>query len=59
MAITLSDIMLCRTDLGFLGHPGKEIMEKVAKFAAKELNWDEQKPANEIRIREEILQVPE
>ena len=59
MALTLSDIMLRRTGLGLLGHPGKETMAKVAKLAAKELNWDNQKLAQEIEIMEQKLQIPE
>ncbi len=58
MAVTLSDIMLRRTGLGLLGHPGKEIMTKIAKLAAKELNWDDKKLAKEIEIMENKLQIP-
>ena len=59
MAVTLSDIMLRRTGLALLGHPGKETMESVAKLAAKELNWDDVRLANEIDKMEKILQIPE
>ncbi len=59
MAVTLSDIMLRRTGLALLGHPGKETMEKVAKLAAKELKWDAERLANEINKMEKIVQVPE
>ena len=58
MAISLSDIMLRRTGIAQLGHPGKEVMDKVANLAAKELNWDEQKTKDEISKMEKILQIP-
>jgi len=59
MAVTLPDIMLRRTGIAQLGHPGKETMESVAKLAAKELNWDDKKLAEEIGKMEKILQIPE
>lgn len=58
MAVSLSDIMLRRTGIAQLGHPGKEVMNKVAKLAAKELNWDEQKMKDEISKMENMLQIP-
>ncbi len=59
MARTLSDIMMRRTGLALLGHPGKETIIKVSKLAAKELNWDDKKLEMEISKMEEILQIPE
>ena len=59
MAVTLSDIMLRRTGLALLGHPGKETIDIVAKLAAKELNWDDERLANEIEKMEKLLQIPE
>ncbi len=59
MAVTLPDIMLRRTGMALLGHPGKETMQSVAKLAAKELNWDNKKLEEEISKMEEILQIPE
>ncbi|RLD61645.1 MAG: glycerol-3-phosphate dehydrogenase [Bacteroidetes bacterium] len=58
MAVTLPDIMLRRTGMAQLGHPGKETMDKVAKLAAKELGWDNEKLAIEIGKMESILQIP-
>ena len=58
MAVNLSDIMLRRTGMALLGHPGKETMERVAKLAAKELNWDDERLANEIDKMEKIVQIP-
>jgi glycerol-3-phosphate dehydrogenase len=39
-AKTLKDIMLRRTGIGTLGNPGKDILDKIIKIAAKMLNWD-------------------
>ena len=58
MARTLPDIMLRRTGLALLGHPGKEILNKIANIAAKELSWDNQKLTEEINKMEEILKIP-
>ncbi len=59
MAVTLSDILLRRTGLGHFGHPGKKTMENVAKIAAKELKWNDEKLADEVSKMEKILQIPE
>jgi glycerol-3-phosphate dehydrogenase len=59
MAKTLSDIMLRRTGLALLGNPGKETINKIAKLAATELGWDDEKLANEIAEMEKTLQLPE
>jgi glycerol-3-phosphate dehydrogenase len=59
MAFTLPDIMLRRTGLATLGHPGKETLKKVAALAAKELKWDDNKIEEEINKMEIILQIPE
>lgn len=59
MARTLPDIMLRRTGLALLGHPGKNIIEKVAKLSAKELFWDSKKMNEEIQKMEKILKIPE
>ncbi len=59
MAVSLSDIMLRRTGLGLLGHPGKKILESIAELAAKELNWNSEKLAKEIQIMENVFKLPE
>ena len=59
MARTLADILLRRTGIALLGHPGKATIEKVSKLAAKELGWNEQKRKEEIYKMEEILKIPE
>ena len=59
MARTLADILLRRTGIALLGHPGKATIEKVANLAAKELGWKDQKREKEIYKMEEILKIPE
>jgi len=44
----LSDVILRRTDLGSMGHPGKEALNRCADIMAKELNWPENRKQNEI-----------
>ena len=59
MAITLEDILIRRTGIAQLGHPGKEILNKIAKLVAKELNWNDEKLALEISEIEKTLKIPE
>jgi len=58
MAVSLSDIMIRRTGIGQLGHPGKETLFSVAKLAASELNWDDKKISDEIQKMELIFKLP-
>ena len=58
MARTLGDIVLRRTGIGTLGHPGVEVLEQVATLAAAELGWDEDKKKSEIAIVSKQLMPP-
>ena len=58
MARTLADIVLRRTGIGTLGHPGEEVLQKVAALAAKELNWDAGKVKQEIAAVTNLLKLP-
>jgi glycerol-3-phosphate dehydrogenase len=58
MARTLSDILLRRTGLGTLGHPGKDVLAAAAVVAARELGWDENRQEEEIGRAEAALKVP-
>jgi len=58
MARTLCDILLRRTGLGSLGHPGQEVLSAVARVAARELGWDQDRQEEEIRQAEAALKVP-
>ncbi|HPD57496.1 MAG TPA: glycerol-3-phosphate dehydrogenase/oxidase [Smithellaceae bacterium] len=59
MAKTLCDIVTRRTGIGTLGHPGDEILAKVADIAAKELKWDKNKTEQEIANVKKILRLPD
>jgi len=50
----LSDVMLRRTDLGSMGHPGKETLGRCADIMAKELNWSENRKQDEIKEVDKI-----
>ncbi len=58
MAFTLSDLLLRRTGIGLLGHPGEEKLAEIATLAAKELNWSEEKKQQEIKTINQLLQLP-
>jgi glycerol-3-phosphate dehydrogenase len=49
MACTLADIVIRRTELGAMGHPGEEIVAACARIAAEELGWDEEERLRQIR----------
>ncbi|HEX6616947.1 MAG TPA: glycerol-3-phosphate dehydrogenase/oxidase [Gemmatimonadales bacterium] len=40
LACRLADVVFRRTGLGTAGHPGDEVLERVAALAARELGWD-------------------
>lgn len=48
MAITLSDVLLRRTDIGTLGHPGDETLKAVADLMAAECNWSKDRQDQEL-----------
>lgn len=54
MALHLSDVILRRTDLGTVGHPGLAILTVAASIMAKELNWTKTDVASEISAVEDI-----
>jgi glycerol-3-phosphate dehydrogenase len=58
MARTLGDIVLRRTGIGTLGHPGRAVLEKVAALAASELGWDEVETKRQIASTSEQLTPP-
>ncbi len=58
MAINLSDILFRRTGLGTLGHPGDEVLERIAGIAAAELKWNDERMREEIREVSEIMDLP-
>ena len=58
MAQTLMDILIRRTGIGTLGHPGDSVLEAVAKTAAQELNWDQARLAQELQQANRALSLP-
>jgi glycerol-3-phosphate dehydrogenase len=47
MACTLADIVVRRSELGAMGHPGAEMVNAMAGIAADELGWDTAQRATE------------
>lgn len=59
MALSLTDVLFRRTGIGTLGHPGKEIIEKVAKLVKTLLNWDDERYDFELKLVEKKFELPE
>jgi glycerol-3-phosphate dehydrogenase len=58
MARTLTDILLRRTGIGTLGHPGDPVLEKLAEIAACELKWSQARLERELEMAHAALAVP-
>ena len=58
MAHTLLDIVLRRTGIATLGHPGRAVLEQVAAVVAAELGWDQRRRLEELEVAEIFLRVP-
>ncbi len=58
MAFTLEDILLRRTGIGSLGHPGKKTLIEIASFAGKLLRWDSKRLKQEIAEAEKTFKIP-
>ena len=58
MARSLTDIILRRTGIGTLGHPGDDVLKKVAAVAAAELGWNNAKIQDEIKKASDLLSLP-
>jgi glycerol-3-phosphate dehydrogenase len=58
MAVHLTDIVVRRMGLGSAGHPGADVLSGCARTAAGELDWNEDRTAQEIAAVEEIYRVP-
>jgi glycerol-3-phosphate dehydrogenase len=48
MACTLADIVVRRSELGAMGHPGADMVSAMAAIAAEELGWDADRRSREI-----------
>ena len=53
MACTLADIVIRRSELGSMGHPGEELVAACARVAAEKLGW------NIAEVTRQIAQVNE
>jgi len=58
-ARTLEDIVMRRTGVGNIGHPGQDRLEKIAAIAQKELGWDNERVAEELARVDSLLRLPE
>jgi glycerol-3-phosphate dehydrogenase len=47
-AVTLSDVLLRRTEAGTAGHPGRTVLEAAAALMAPPLGWDEARRMREV-----------
>ena len=57
-ALHLEDVVLRRTDLGTLGHPGKDALDACAGIMAGELGWDAVRKQREIEAVEKRYVFP-
>jgi len=55
MALTLGDVLLRRTGLGTVGHPGRAAIEVCAGIMAEELGWSDEKKREEIERMDKFL----
>ena len=57
ITIHLTDILLRRTELGTLGKPASEVVERVASWMAEELGWDSTQIAAEKEALEDAFRL--
>ena len=55
MAMTLADVVLRRTPLGALGHPGQSALERVATVVANQAGWNAARVSAEIRAVDDFF----
>ncbi|HOW97277.1 MAG TPA: glycerol-3-phosphate dehydrogenase/oxidase [Kiritimatiellia bacterium] len=58
MAMRLDDVVLRRTGLGTLGHPGRPTLEECARLMAAELGWSPARQADELAAVERVFTPP-
>jgi glycerol-3-phosphate dehydrogenase len=58
MARSLPDILLRRTGLGTLGHPGEGTLKLILETAAEELNWSKSRAEKEIALANKLINLP-
>lgn len=57
-AKSLTDILLRRTGIGNIGHPGNTVLEKIGVTAAAELGWDPARLDQELSAADAALRLP-
>lgn len=57
-ARTLNDILFRRTGIGTLGNPGEAVLNQVARTAARELRWNEDRVKKEMDKALAVFQIP-
>jgi glycerol-3-phosphate dehydrogenase len=58
MALTLKDIVLRRTGIATIGHPGEDILRRLARTVADDLGWDEERVQQEVEQASAMLRIP-
>ncbi|HYT66192.1 MAG TPA: FAD-dependent oxidoreductase [Vicinamibacterales bacterium] len=59
MACTLADIVIRRTELGAMAHPGTEMVTAAAAIAAEEWQWDADRRNREIAAIDDFYKLPD
>ena len=54
----LNDILFRRTGLGNVGHPGEDVLQKIAHVAQQKLAWDNTRVQNEFDQADKALRLP-
>jgi glycerol-3-phosphate dehydrogenase len=57
MAATLADVVIRRSELGAMGHPGEDLVAACARIAADELGWDDERRDREIAAVDAFFRV--
>jgi glycerol-3-phosphate dehydrogenase len=57
-AKTLTDILLRRTGIGNIGHPGNAVLEKIGAMAASDLGWNQTRLDKELSAADAALRLP-
>ncbi len=56
MAQHMDDIVFRRTGLGTLGHPGVDMLNRIAELMARELGWDDTRMATELAATNRLFE---
>jgi len=56
--VHLTDLLLRRTGIGQMGHPGDAVLAAAADIAARELGWDEARRDEELAAAGRAVSLP-